>query len=137
MPRELIRDLPPIAIRPSKVLRDRLEKAAKANGRSLNQELLRRLEHSLDGGAPEESASQALREAIADSRDVVEQSRPGSVKPDLLAAVMTGASRWMEKQKVKVEPERFAEFVALLYGYYEGRESIDETEFDRFMKLLA
>ena len=132
----MTRDISPFALRMPTELRDQVERAATESGRSMNAQIIHLVKQSLDD-SPAARASRAMRAAVKSTREASGSSPTGAVRPDLLAAVMTGASRWMEKQTVKVEPARFAEFVALLYGYYEGRESIDETEFDRFMKLLA
>lgn len=40
---------PVIYVRPPAALKERLQEAADANGRTLNKEVIRRLERSLDG----------------------------------------------------------------------------------------
>ena len=58
------RDINPFGLRMSADLRDRIEKAATAAGRSMNTEIVHRLEQSLEGQNKDSHAADALATII-------------------------------------------------------------------------
>ena len=120
----------PIAVRMPDDMRENIERAAEANGRSLNQEIVRRLRES--AGVQEDAGPRTVGQSPAPYGEST------AVDLALLETCLAGALNALRAHDIDVPPAKLAQLVTLLYGYYETRGGApDDVTFARFIALAS